>query len=279
MTTNPVRLDRLMAGMLELVESRAPAGASVHWVPVIEPEENLSDPHFSIRLVSGPAPRAGLARASVFSRVLPLAFTLTVGSTLTEGDTLRFRVSGRTFSENVAAGDTPEAVRDRLLVQLAQPLVDATFTANGTDAIDVASSEYGDLYGVDAAGPGSIVTTTSSLCKIQFDQVRSEVEVQAYSRDRYPMSGAQVALSRITQALELPASHAILDAYNLSVTPGAVLDLTALSGPEWESRSAVTLSVFQPSVSAEPVQAIQSSRFSIEARGLPGTEEVTGETS
>jgi hypothetical protein len=263
-----------MAGLQSLVDSLAPT-ASVLWSPSKYPEASLGDLVLAMRLVSGPSPRAGGQRASVYTTTLPTDVTITVGP-VTAGETMLVSMSGRRFSADVEVGDDVEAARDRLLAALtSNPMIDATIEASGSTAIDVVALEAGDLYEVRAYGPLTLTTNDSSVCKAQFDQVRSEFELQAFSRSRYPMDGAAAVLSRLVQKLELPTASAILEDYGLAIAPGSVIDLTSMRGPEWESRSAITLSVTQASFAAEPTETIQSVGLSIEAREAPGVVTIT----
>ena len=280
MTTNPVRLDRLQAGTMALIRSRAPSGTTAKWTKTKYPRGIASDTYFTAQLDNGPSPRADRNHAAVYEAVLPLELTLTVDGVLTAGDTLILCVSGRTFRADVEAGDTAEDLRDRLLSEFAEPMIDAVFSADGTDAMRIVAVAYGDLYGVRVLrGPASLSVDVSSLCKVQEDSVRCEVEIQAYSRSPDPMTGAHAALSRIVQTLELPEQAAILEDHGMTVAPANVVDLSKMAGPEWETRSAVTLSVYLPSVAASPINAVQSAGLTLEARDLPGTNTITVETS
>lgn len=274
MTTAAVHLDRLQAGTTALLRALAPT-ATVVWAPSTLPRASAADLVLACRLLSGPDadPIGGAGATSV---TLPLAATLQILD-VTAGEAVLLLASGRRFEVVAGVGDDVTAVRDAMLVAIGDaPLVNATFTAAGADSIAIEALEFGDLYklGVRAApGLASLVVTDTAVGVASSVDVRSWVEIQAFSANRAPRVGAAAALADIRARARLPSSLEILDAYGLSFSgpPGRVVGLDGMTGPTWESRAAWTAWISQLSLVAEVVGGIERARATIEVRG--GTPE------
>lgn len=273
MTTAPVRLDRLQHGLCASVLHALPAAAVV-WAPSEYPRG--SGLLVAIRIIAGPhfAAQGGEAVRMV---TLPTAATVRVLDA-TAGRGVGLRASGLAWEYVIQAGDGVEDVRDGLLASIGEaPPIDAVFEPNDTDEIEIVATALGDLYGLAVRGsaPGLIEleTTTAAACKAQIGEVTTTIEIQAYSSSRYARSGATAAVTRWLSTLRLPSSRAILGAAGLSIVEGSprVVNLDTLSGPGWESRAAVSLSVSQLSIAAELVDTIETIAFDLDARTPDGT--------
>lgn len=283
MTTTRVHLERLQAGLTELVRTLVPA-ATVVWAPSEFPRAAGAELMIACRLLAGPDSDAtgGDSRTPC---TLPMAATIQILN-VTAGESILLCASGRRFEYVIQPGDDVPMVRDGLLAAInAEPgsLIDATFEPAATpvpdpdpaveDLITIEALELGDLYKValrqSTPGLVSMTTTETGDGLAQSVDVRSWIELQAFATDRTPRGGAAAALSQIKGRLKLPVATEILERYGLAVTgtPGRIVTLDALSGPAWQSRSAVTFYVSQLSLAVEPVGAISRVRATIEARG------------
>lgn len=273
MTTRAVHIERLQAGLVELCRTLVPA-ATVVWAPSEFPRGSAADLILACRLLAGPDDDP-IGGASATPCTLPLTATVAI-LTATVGEAIKLEASGRSFEYVIQSGDDLEAVRDGLLAAIAASpgsLVDATFEASGTDEIAIEAAELGDLYHLrlrqSTPGLASLTVDTTGAGLAQSVDVRSWVEIQAVSTSRAPRAGAAAALSTLLSRRNLPAAQAILERYGLAFTgaPGRVVSLDALSGPAWQSRSAVTFYVSQVGLAVEPVGAITRVRATLEARG------------
>lgn len=273
MSTRAVHLERLQAGLVALIREIVPA-ATVVWAPSEFPRGAAADLIIACRLLAGPDddPMGGAAAAPC---TLPLTATLSILAA-TVGESVALHASGRRFEYVAEAGDDESDVRDGLLAAInASPgsLVDATFAASGAEDIAIAAIELGDLYQLrvrqSTPGLASLVTLTTGAGLAQSVDVRSWVELQAFSTNRAPRAGAPAALAQILGRRNLPVSMALMEQFGLAWTgaPGRVVSLDALSGPAWQSRSAVTLYVSQVGLTVEPVGAITRARATLQARG------------
>lgn len=272
MTTRPVRLDRTMAGLRALVLALTPAGTACRWSHGEYPGELDGDVLVTFRLLSGPF-TAGAGEASGGPVTLPLTATITIDDA-TEGDDAVLRVSGRRFEYRAQSGDDVTMIRDGLLAAIGDPeddaLVSATFTASGLDAIAIAALEPGDLYGLSASGLASLVVDTSAVVKASTDDVESVIDLQVFSRSRFPMDGAAAIMSALIAALDLPTARAIMDAYGIDVSFGRPVAIDSLAGPRYVSRQSSTIRVTQVSLIAEASTPVETVESTITFRDAPG---------
>ena len=272
MSTSPIRLDRLQAGLFAAVGALLPA-ATVVWGPSALPREAASAVLVSLQLLAGPTPSGA---PSIASWLLPLSVRLTVGP-VEAGETVGLEVSGRRF-EHVAADTDSEAARDGLLAEIGDvernAMVSATFAAVSTDAIDITADAIGDLYNLRAVGPCELATLTEQLAIAQLDEVESIVRVQIASTDRDVRTGAHASMAKLRHSLALPSTIDLLAAFGLTLAaPSApVVPLDYLAGPVWQSRAYTDLRVRQVAVAAEAAGPVLSAvAMSLEFRDDPAT--------
>jgi hypothetical protein len=279
-TSLPVRLDRLQAGLVAWARTMLP-DATVVWGPSEYPRESGRRQLVAIRMLTGPSD-APLGGAAAPTMILPIAATWRAP---VPGDTVGLRLSGRAWEYQLLAGDDPTDARDALLAVVLDaagvgPLVSATFEAAGTDEITIAGTELGDLYQISAYGTQcEVVIDDDVVAQVQVSEATSLVEVQCFGT-REPRNGAAAMMSRLLSRLSLPIARDIFERFGLTLNPvGAPASIDALSGPQWESRSALTLQVTQVQLAAEPVEVVEVVRGTIEARSeLPVVYEIPFES-
>ena len=276
MSTSPVRIDRLQAGLVAWVQSVHP-GTTVVWAQSGFPRDTDTGLVFTLRVLAPPSedPIGGGSRST---RLMPTRVTVQIeGATV--GESVKLSVSGRSWEYEIEAGDDVEAVRDGLLAAIEAPtMVSAAFTAVGSDSIQIDATAVGDLHSVWSRGSadGLIDHTVdaTTLCEVASADVRTYVEVQAWSYQLAPRLGAPAALSRLMQTRRLTTAVSTLGAYGLAVVggPPAPIDLSALSGPAWQSRASISFYVSQLALYAEPVESIERVRGTLDLRdAVPDT--------
>jgi hypothetical protein len=124
-----------------------------------------------------------------------------------------------------------------------------------------------------------VVIDDDVVAQVQVSEATSLVEVQCFGT-REPRNGAAAMMSRLLSRLSLPIARDIFERFGLTLNPvGAPASIDALSGPQWESRSALTLQVTQVQLAAEPVEVVEVVRGTIEARSeLPVVYEIPFES-
>lgn len=277
MTTNPVHVGRLQAGITAWLDAVFPSAT------VLFDREYPRDAGTALVVTAGllaPPSYAPIGGASRTPYLLPtsVAFRVTAA---TVGQDVSFGVAGRRWEYTVQAGDDVEAVRDALLAEVpADPMLDATIVASGTDSILVTPLSLGDVYAPRTIGAVEISAAPTQLAEVQMGDVRSHVEVQAYSLDRTPMGGAAAALARLLATSRLHTTRSIFDAHGISISGGlpAPVGLDALSGPVWASRAAISLHFAQVSLAAVALEPVERVRGTLEVRGATPDTLVTLDT-
>lgn len=278
-----VRLDRLQAGVCAALTAALP-GVTVAWAMGYPSAEGAAS-IVTARVVSGPgADPLGAPRPRV--RLLPMRVRVRVlpGVAAASGEDVRVRVSGLGWEHAIGPGATVQSVRDALLAAIGPaPMVSATFTANDTDEIDVEADALGDLYNVAATGTiaGLIETEVleSVAASVQFGEMATLLELQAYSQSPYPRTGASSVLSRFLTRCRLPSISRILDSYAVGMQgplSAGPTNLDALSGSAWRSRAAVLIRFSQPFLAAEPAETIESASLGLAVRNPDGTSAGSG---
>lgn len=264
-----VHISRLMAGVIASLDTIA--GVTSVWAPSEYPRPGGTPGLIAARLLDGPS-TAVIGGESVREAELPTAARMAFDA---GGGTVRLHASGFYWE---AAGASATAVRDAMLAAIAaEPYIDATAAAFGTDAIDLADAALGGLHGLGVSGPASIAVQATERAVVQTGEVQSTVEVQAFSTQRYPNDGAADLLSTWLGGLWLPSHQRILERFGLVVLGPrpAVVDLTAQAGPSWESRAAIRLAIGQVALRAELLEPIERVVLNMEAR--PGPVLITAE--
>jgi hypothetical protein len=273
MSSNPVRIDRLQAGLVAMVTAGCP-GSTVVWAPSEYPRPAGQPSVVTVQLVAPPS-AAPLGGTSKPVRALPTSATLRVLDA-TEGATIVTTISGWRTEYVVPAAATTETVRDALLLlYAAAPLQGITTTAvddPGDDEEDEADDVHeiaveadalGDLWGLSILGSDpdmiEIDDVVMAAAQAAIVDVRSFVQVQAYGIDRSPRLGAAAVLTRLTGRLMLPSLVRIRSDYGIGLVggPPTIVGLDALSGPGWESRAAASFFVSQVSLAAEAAEVIE----------------------
>jgi hypothetical protein len=218
-----------------------------------------------------------LAIAGSSSRVLSVlrlypadAAEIQVG-TVEPGDLAAVDLNGYRVRHHVSTTETPEDVRDALMVRLAQAETGIGVSPVGTDTIALsASSVSGSIWSLAAVGVATVVedsvATMTDAVEVTFSRELYAVEFEAFSRLREPRHSAH---GIITQARARIASQNHVDALSLlgvqAWTVGDAVDISAIAGAHWESRARLAVECALRAVSVEAVSTIESATIAIEA--------------
>lgn len=232
MSTYPIRLDRVQAGLVASVAAALPSAVAA-WEGEWTPDGTAGDLFALLRVTSGfdASPRGGESRPT---RTLPLAATLTIDAPM------RVWISGMWWEATDAAD---------LLEQLdAVPLLSATYEAAG-DVVTFEATAPGDLYGL---GPAAAwVVDTSTVAEVLVESISGACSIDLYSRARGLRSGAMADLQRWRSQVGTTPGRELLDRYGLAIAdPIRILPLDALAGPRWDSRARASFNVTTLAVDA-----------------------------
>lgn len=249
-----VPMNKIRGAVVATANLLAPSGTVVAWDKNTYPHRGLGDAIVLARVISGPA----ITRTSTYSSNEATSIDWIVDDDVAVGDLVGIEVSGVRWGYEVQAGDTNEDIRDGLqAVILASVLPGVTITPGtwmgyygaffgaflGSSAslnFD-ASGVPGLLWRPAAIGPSAILVNSSVASEVASQVVDVTVELQAYAAGRGPE--ALELLSYITGGLQLSSAVLTRNAWGVTRrgTPGIPTDISALAGPDWESRAVARL--------------------------------------
>lgn len=249
-------LEVLEFGMRAIMDLIHPTGATVLWAPSQHPRSLTEPLLIELRRRGG-----GWLDGHDHSLQDPLTLATEIVVEPTGSSAVaRFVViyaGGRRWRTDVAAvSDAAFAAAIETTLEAA-PGIDAAVAVAGS-AVTITGNSLESLHGFRVEGNAGITSSTTTRADFVTGYDASQVEIQASATDRY-LAGAHSALSSVLRKLRLPAIVALLDPLGISILDaGQVIDLTALSGPRFESRAALDLTIIQRSSSASVAKSAAS---------------------
>jgi len=273
-----MRVDRLQQGLFLAL---AGLGATVLWTHGEVPRSEVDGDLLALSVTAGPTEwnRGHAHGGQVQAQVESLRLTVTAA---TEGVRTIARLNGFEYRVDVTGEDTVETVRDDLLSQIqAGEDGDVTATAVSTDAIDLVADWAGAIWqlGITAELAASNVVEADAYVEVSSTTLTTAVTLQAYSQEREPRDGATALLVKARKALRKREVQAILERYGLGLWRiGTPIDLSAIAGAHWETRSAVDLTIAARSVIVEEVEVIEHASMTIDLLPAPNETKVATAT-
>lgn|GEM_PF-3121142 len=252
MIDHVIRLDLLQSVLGELVETGT--GETVLWC-YGEPPFDGGD-LISLRVLSGPTAEQTFARG--YNLQPPSEIVLTIDAT--PGKLARMVVNSIPYQHEVAALDTPATVRAALIAAV-QTDPEAAFTAVAhadADKLRLVPAALGSIWAARITGPLTAdVTLADALVKVTKSRRRVVVNVQAYSKTKTVRGGAAKMTARALAVLESPAAAQALQESTIGIYGmSSPVDLSAIAGAHWETRSAFDLILNIQAVTITPVYQI-----------------------
>lgn len=266
-------IDRLRLAVRRMILAAHPADVTAVWAPSTFPRSPGADRAIiTAQCVRGPT----LAQSERRRMTLPTSLLVTIASP-TDNARMGLRLSGVQRYADLGAGETATSARDALLDVLTEPL-DAeallpgvTVAGVGADSIRLTGAP-GTMYEPEAIGPGLTYATESSVrARCLTGRAQAVLEVTAYAGGRAPI--AQELLSGVETALRAPTVDAIEQDTGVIFgrhSLGDIVDLTALAGPEWESRAVARIAVSLRAMRAEEIETINTLSMSRLRTSAPG---------
>lgn len=270
MTTTPVPLHRLQAGVKAWIGSKL-TNATVLWANEEFPRQASAPLVVTAQLLSGltSAPEGGVSWRPA---TVPMQVTFTI-SNASEGEGVLLGFSGLVFDYTATAGQDSEDVRDALLAAIqASPLHAVTATAVSTDQLRLVAASAGDLYNVSSASSGdaevTISTDTTQSVHVQTAEITAQIQLQARSTSKHLRFGAMAALAELMASSRTLSAQSVLDSHGISLQgpTGQAIDLTSMSGPNFETRAAINLAFSIHTIYAEAVGPIVTTTVTEEYR-------------
>jgi len=285
-----IAVDRLMRGLMRVALSILPAqawigdawigdawvgeGFPVYWAPTRLAPTELPTAMVTLRLRGGGTGQ----EPDPTEETIPTDVTIGVTGSSTAARYCTISAGGARWRVDVPALTSDEDFHDEIVVALSVlgHQIWANLTEPSSTTIRLEASPLAGLRGFAVSGNVGITARTDQLSSVVAGPTTGLVELQAYSRERYGFGGAFDLMSMIRGALRRPATDRILADHGLAIHEiQQINDLTGLSGPEWESRAAMDLTVSQLSADATAIGSVASVAVSILHDGTTHELEVT----
>jgi hypothetical protein len=255
MTTQPVRYDRLQAGLVASVRAAVGEGPAIVWG-----RQNLprgAAPAELVLLEAGDEPSSP---DTAVTTTLPMIVTI------------RAPAAGWVRACGVRFDG---ADRDALVDALAEGLPDVTVEAEGGDALTLEAADVGDLYRLAVSEGFDLTVDTEQRAAVAIDLAVVRVAVDFYSQVTSPRAGSRRTASRWRGWLGGPAAQLLLAEHDLAVNVVSMLPADDFSGPEHQSRTRVSVDVSMPAIWAEAVGDIVTANMTLNTREPSAAVEIS----
>lgn len=264
-----VDLTRLQMGMFQTLQSRLSPlypdptdPIDVSWVYGSPSFETLPKQFVALRLLSGPTPvhRTPFAKGQAFFP--PTQIDITV-SAVVEGFRYYLELNEFSYFYDSQVGDTDTIIRDGLIAALSVlPSNPWLVTPVGLDTLRIDPTSFGAIFQGSRSENLTPLTTFSPDAALYSEGTRqSLIEIQTYSKEPTQLaSGAWYVMDNINDILSsISAVDQLWATWGIAIQNlGTTTDLTALAGPNWESRQSQTITINQRSTAVEPVDIIEN---------------------
>jgi len=274
-----IRLDRLQDSFYGILQQELP-DVSVLWTYGQPTGNQLKNDIVALRLLSGPS-LGNQSRVRGVAFFPPASILLTI-PTATEGALYKIGINGYGYGYNAVLSDTVNSIRDALLALLSARSLDS-FIASPTlnpGEILLTPKSFGSIWYVRKSHTIDLTTLVLEEDTALFTPglVDAVVEVQTYSKNTHLWSGAPALANRI---LDLVQRTTIVSAFGAAgvgfTSKGSVADISALSGPNWETRASLSLGISMLGIDVERIETFDNvvQSFSV----LDGENVVVGQVS
>ena len=271
MIATPIRLDRVQGVLFEII--RDEVLPSVAWA-FGEPSFDIApEDHVSLEPFGGPTARERRnARGRVIIPVESVQVTVTSAAL---GLRPILRVNGFDIRTDTEAGDTLSDVRDRLIAAVEEDeLEPVSASIVDADTLLLEADSFGAIRSLELVGPlaWSNVVDQAPATLIEGSALLL-VRVRAYSKKTELWRGATATMSRLEAALQTPDVIEKLQRFGVSIVDiGTPVDISAIAGARWSSRSETILTLALWSGWTRPADVIEIAQVTQTARDLAGTQ-------
>ena len=270
MIAAPVRLDRLERGLF-LALGAALAPAQVGWAYGQGAFDSMPGDLVNLTLAS--MAKSGGAGERLF---LPFdELTLSVDGA-PEGERQIISINGIRFVHDVLGGDTTETVAQALVLELGGDPEDP-WTATlgpGASEITVSPSTFGGVWDLSIRGSMSVSGKTSSgaAALLTDGMLTCSITIQTFSKSRSLQTGAWGMAARVLAAMSDDDTLQALSDHGVGVSAvGAPVDISALSGANWETRCTLDVDLTVCSAFTRPIDTIEEVELGASFSDLAGS--------
>ena len=193
-------------------------------------------------------------------KIQPCASVAFVVTSATLGQLIGCYANDVPFRVQVSALDTVTTIRDALVAAVtANSGGEYTATAGvAAGAWTLAPTSFGSVWSARSFGSMSAtVTLEDELALVTQGCAQFTATIETFSKFRTPRAGAMALAVKLVTALQLPDYAAILRDYGVGIgTIGSPVNLSAIAGGAWETRTAFDVAVNLTFSTSRPVGQI-----------------------
>ncbi len=254
-----IRLDKLSKVFGDVLGPNFGPDVGVFWSFGSPTGEQIKKDTILLKVSSGPyTTNQGRVRPSTF--IPPTSLTLTVESA-TDGKRYWINLNGYYYVYDAVALDTVDSIRLALVNLIeSDPYngITATATLNPGE-LTLTPDSFGGIWYCSTNLAATDVALSDTAALWTRGESALVVNVQAYSKKLALWEGALALLNKVQDVVQRQSTVAAFYQQGVSFTSrGVVTDITALSGPNWESRATLDLGITMLDIDVEPTDVIES---------------------
>lgn len=270
-----LRLDRFQQAIFDALSDSLGSGIDVGWAYGQAAFEQRGADLVNLKMSGGPSQWTRKRKRG--RPILPFD-DVTLKVTAAVPDTRNtIRVNDFAFFKDVVSVDSPETVRDALVVLLNADPTNDPWVATPAAAVDelvITPNSFGDIFSLELVGDLAAVSQTlSGNAGLLTRGTRVfDIEIECFSKGREPRNGAWNIMSKVLATFEAEEYIETMRAFGVSVwDKGVATDISAIAGANWESRATIDVQMTMQSVFVRPVEAIETVGIDFTALNSEGT--------
>ncbi len=266
-----LRLDRLGKAVFEAL---SPVADEVSWAYGQQNRKVGTLLRMSIGVGPMPKGRHHMRSAETYCPADSIVVTV---DAVTVGTRLIMRLNDFDYFTDAIGGDTVTTIRDRLRAKVVDPVTgelatDLTAVDSGADGILLTAVPLGGLrslflVGGDLSVGGSAVFSGDAIDVLE-GQVEMTLRLEAFSKGHEPQDGAWSIIHAAIERLQLTSVSEEMTRLGVSMgTKGAPIDLSGISGADFETRVLTEVQLFSHHVAVEEVDHITTVNLNVTVDG------------
>jgi len=264
----------MQAGLGQMILTALGPSTSVSWVYGEISFDSLPNDFVSLSILSGPLPARNRFPSGSPCVFPPSIIDFSIDA-VSIGSLDRITINEVDYSHDVGALDTVTIIRDAILALMVADAeyVSWTAVALGADAIRVTSPVTGIFQAGYLGDISHVATYHATSVQIRESSKTFNIQIQAFSKSREPYNGAWSMISQIQDAIMTQSViDSLYDDYGIVLHDPVSNDpqnLSALAGPNWETRANLDLKVNLASTISVAVDYFDAVEMTISPSGFP----------
>jgi len=276
----PIRYDRMRACLQAVMSDALGPDATVKWGHDSTQRDLTKGDLLSMRVIGGPNTDSAWRGRFAISSPLTISYVI---DTATAGELYSLYVNHHPYRYEAQGGDGVDDIRDALLALLVgDSMSPFTAVAGGAGEIVITGDFVGALWQshILPLPLWTVTPSSESACVVQQRQSYTTLRFECFSKGVDIWDGAHMLMSKVMAAFMQQGYQTTFDDFGVSPQArGNVLDLSAIAGDTWETRTAMDVQIGLEHVTTEPTEIIESATLTTVFRTPTGDPIFTTETT